>query len=311
MACGLAIILRQSFYLFKRPEEWQVMGDIFDILAYYDEARSLVFDGIASTIEFAVPVLLSKDLDLYESKLRDKPCLSIQGCNVLGNNLFKFVYGTYNDDFTLAVPAMLCIEKVYTHLNLMLQILEKNDQTRYPEDPISVVPEKDLWYRVSVMLYTVCSAPDTEQAKHGYACFQRHIMSIDVSDVTDLIWTNLLTEMVNLQPPIEAEVPRMSAFSVLGQVMIKVLPSLSNRESNWPPLTEITKTFADIAGQNLWAGRKGKYVELYDYTLQTVTYLVKHMSKPEFAGEKRYASWATGHLQGVLDRLGVKEANGR
>ena len=302
MACGLAIILRQSYHLFERPEQWTVIGDAFDILAYYDESRRLVFDGMASTIEFSVPPRITKDLVLYESQLKEKPVLSVGGCQVLINNLVKFIDGTYNEDYSLAVPAMLCIEKTYNHLVLMLQIIEKNDLSRHPEDPITVVPDRTIWYRVTMMLYVVCSAPDTEQSKYGWECFQRHVMSVKVNDLPDERWTNLLTEMVNLQPPIETDVPRMNSFSVLGQVMIKVIPTLTKRQQNWPVLTEITKTFALIADENLYNGPTGAYKPLFDYTLQTVTYLQEAMSKPEFQGEKRYAAWASQHLKEVLDK---------
>ena len=59
------------------------MGDTLDLLARFEVGRSLTFDGIASTIEFAVPQLDTEDLEEYEDKLKEKPSLSLQASSAL------------------------------------------------------------------------------------------------------------------------------------------------------------------------------------------------------------------------------------
>ena len=303
MACGLAIIVRSSYYYFKGQDEWKFLGDTFDDLSNFELARGLVFDGIASTIEYAIPPNPTKDLDAYEAKLKEKPALSIPACNALQRNLFKYIYGAYHKDFSLCVPAMLCLEKVYRHLSLMLLILKKNDKARDPSAPVGTVPDVDLWHRVAVALYSVCGSLDVEASKHGWECFQRVVLSTVVDDVPDEKWIAFLTLISSKYPPVTAEVSRVNTFSVFGQLMIRVLPSLTQRQKNWKPLTDITKNFAVLADENLRDGRSIK--ALFEYTLQTVTFLSNKMASPDFAGDKRYSAWASETLLTVLEKNGA------
>jgi hypothetical protein len=305
MACGLAIIVRSSFYLFKTPDEWKFLGDTFDVLSYFPAARGLVFDGIASTIEAAVPQASSKDLDEYETKLREKPTLSVPGATALQRNLFKYVYGVYQKDFALSVPAMLCLEKLYKHLVKMLMILQRNDMARDPSTPLDSIPDKDLWQRAAVAFYSVCCSTDPESSKLGWECFQRHVLTTDVSQIADEKWIAILNLIIQKQPPIEADVARMNTFSVFGEVMILILPSMTQREKNWKTLTEQTKRFAILANENIQHGRQGEGKPIFDYTVQTLTYLSNEMASPNFGGEKRYCAWASETLLTVLERAGA------
>lgn len=305
MACGLAIILRSSFYLFKTPDEWKFLGDIFDVLSYFPAARGLIFDGIASTIEAAVPQTTSKKLDDYEAKLREKPTLSVPGAIALQRNLFKYVYGVYQKDLSLSVPAMLCLEKVYKHLIKMLMILQKNDKTRDPSTPLDSVPDKDLWQRAAVAFYSVCSSTDPDSSKLGWECFQRHVLLTEVSQIADEKWIAMLNLIIQKQPPIEADVARVNTFSVFGEVMIRILPSMTQREKNWKTLTEQTKRFAILADENIRHGRQGGVKPMFEFTVQTLTYLSNEMVSPDFGGEKRYCAWASESLLTVLERAGA------
>jgi hypothetical protein len=122
MACGMAIILRASFHFFETANEWNFMGDTLDMLANYSSSREFVFDGIASTVEYAVPTERESEEDE-----EDHPQLSIEACNSLSRILIRFVLGFYKGDLTLTVPAMLCLEKLYRFkVELLLQ-----DQARH------------------------------------------------------------------------------------------------------------------------------------------------------------------------------------
>jgi hypothetical protein len=305
MACGLAIILRSSFYFFKTPEEWKFIGDTFDVLANFEGARGLVFDGIASTVEFAVPQTTNGDLDEYEATLREKHTISIPGCSTLQRNLFKYIYGSYENDFSLAVPAMLCLEKTYKHMVQLILILQKKDKTRDPDAPFSSVPDKELWNRAAVAFYSVCRSNDPDASKHGWECFQRHVLTTEVSQIPDEKWILILNLMIDKQPDLTAEVARVNTFSVLGQVIIRVMPSLTHRKENWKVLTEITNKVAALAEENLRYGRQGSVKPMFEYTLQTVTYLSNQMLTDEFGGEKRYSKWASDTLLKVLESVGA------
>ena len=95
MACGLAIILRASFHFFETANEWAFVGDTLDVLAHYKNARVFVFDGIASTVEYAIP---AADAKLNESVENDRPLLSKLACAAIARILIRFVLGFYQND---------------------------------------------------------------------------------------------------------------------------------------------------------------------------------------------------------------------
>jgi len=304
MACGLAIILRSSFFLFQSQDEWKCIGDLFDMLAIYTAARGLVFDGIASTVEFAVPSEAEGgSLKVYSKLLKEKPTLSVVACTTLQRVLFKYIYGAYSGDVSLANPAMACVEKTYKHTVKINQIqhVTKNGGATPPR----LVPDEELWYRVAIAFYSVCKSDDPDASKVGWEYFQRHVMSTETEDVEDEKWVTILQLMVSKQPSLDADVSRVHAFSILGQIIVKVLPSLTQRKSNWKVLTEFTKDVAALAETNLRYGRKGGVKPLFQYTLQTVTFLSNHMASPSFGGEKRYSTWASETFLGVLEKVGA------
>ena len=227
------LVHRSAFYHFKTPDEWKFFGDSFDVLATFKVARSLVFDGIGSTIEFAVPQVLSEDLVAYEGKLREKPSLSLTGSSTLQRNLFKFVYGAYQNDYSLAVPAMLCLEKTYKHMVKLIKLLQRNEMQANGEEYDEAdaapdkVPDKELWQRIAVAFYSVCRSIDPEVSKLGWECYQRHVATVDITSIPDEKWIFVLNLMINKQPPISAESARVNTFSILGQVLVRTLPALT------------------------------------------------------------------------------------
>lgn len=300
MACGLAIILRSSYHLFKPPDDWRFAGDIFDILAVYRNARGLTFDGIASTIEFSVPDLQTEDLEEYEAKLKEKPTLSLMGSSHLQRVLFKLAHGTYEGDRTLAVPALVCIEKTYKHMVQLTLIKQSHED---PDADLESVPDKEVWHKVAVALYSVCRSPDPEVSKQGFEACQRHFVGIFMEEVPDEKWIDVLKIMTTKQPPIASPLSRINTFSLLGQMMVRLFPIMSVREKNWKDLTEITKNAIVIADENMQNSYKGE--PLFNYTVKIVANIYTEMASPNFGGEKRYCAWASDTFKKALEKNGA------
>lgn len=300
MACGIAIIMRSSFHLFKPPDDWRFAGDIFEILATYRIARGFTFDGIASTIEFAVPDLQTEDLEEYETKLKEKPTLSLLASAHLQRVLFKLANGSYDGDRTLSVPAMVCIEKTYKHM-VQLTLIEQNNAD--PDADLDNVPDKELWYKVALALYSVCCHPNHEVSKQGFEACQRHFVGIFMEEIPDEKWIGVLRTMTTLQPPISSPLSRVNTFSLLGQMMVRLFPIMSVREKNWKDLTEITKNAIVISDENMQNSYKGE--PLFNYTVKIVANIYTEMASPNFGGEKRYCAWASDTFKKALEKNGA------
>jgi hypothetical protein len=300
MACGLAIILRGSFQLYKSPDDWRFTGDIFDILAMYKTARGLTFDGIASTIEFAIPDLQTEDLEVYETAVKDKATLSPLATAQLQRVLVKLAQGTYENDSTLAVPALVCLEKTYKHI-VMLSLIKQNHED--PDADLESVPDKEVWYKVALALYSVCCSPDHEVSKQGFEACQRHLIGTFMEEVPDENWIGVLKEMTSKQPPISSPLSRINTFSLLGQMMVRLFPIMSVREKNWKDLTEVTKDAIIIADENMLNSYKGE--PLFNYTVKIVANIYTQMASPDFGGEKRYCSWASDAFKKALAKNGA------
>mmetsp|Transcript_4117 Transcript_4117/g.11878 ORF Transcript_4117/g.11878 Transcript_4117/m.11878 type:complete len:327 (+) Transcript_4117:994-1974(+) len=300
MACGLAIILRSSFQLYKSPDDWRFTGDIFDILAMYKAARGLTFDGIASTIEYAIPEIQTEDLEEYEAKLKEKPTLSLLAASQFQRVLFKLARGFYENDMTLAVPALVCIEKTYKH---MVQLTLIKQSSEDPDADLESVPDKEVWYKVALALYEVCCSPDHEVSKQGFEACQRHFVGIFMEEVPDEKWIGVLKAMTTNQPPISSPLSRINTFSLLGQMMVRLFPIMSVREKNWKDLTEITKNAIIISDENMQNSYRGE--PLFNYTVKIVANIYTQMASPNFGGEKRYCAWASDTFKKALEKNGA------
>jgi hypothetical protein len=299
MACGMAIILRNSFPLFKTPEEWKFMSDTFGVLASFEVGRGVVFDGIASTIEVGIPDLETEDLEEYEEELNEGPSLSLEASNGLLRVLISIAKGTNEEDPSLAVSTMVCIEKLYKHMVQLILIRENNKD---PDADLDSVPDKELWYQVAVGLYYVCSSSNGETSKKGLESCQRHLMSgVFMEEIPDEKWVAVMNTMTSTQPAVIAEMSRVNTLSLLGQMMVRLFPIMTKKEANWQVLTEVTKEVIIIADENMQNGLK----PLYDSTVLIVSNIAKQLVSPNFGGEKRYCKWASDTFIKTLEKNGA------
>lgn len=331
MACGLAIILRASFHFFETPNEWTFMGDTLDMLANYQAARGFVFDGIASTVEYALPsppddvdsthlTAESASTLTFENKEDESsngnsdptehpPPLSKDACVALTRILIRFVLGFYQNDLSLSLPAMLCLEKVYRHLVLLL--VPPEDEKGESKDGVEGacvngrIPDKELWQNVIVSVYSVCRSVDEESSRCGMECYSRLMRETRVDEISDDKWLAILYLMVNKQPPLSADVARANTFAVLGQVLMMVLPPLSHRSENWEDLTDLVQQIAAVSEENLREGRKGSVSLLFQKTVQTVTDCANSMMSEDFDGDKEFSTWASETLLAELEKFGA------
>jgi hypothetical protein len=318
MACGLAIILRASFQYFETPNEWAFMGETFDMLAQHDNARVFVFDGIASTVEYSLSSTDAPcDLDSSATLNGGLPELSIEACTALSKVLFRFILGFYKNDFSLNVPAMLCLEKLYRHkvemiLNdeaILSEGVDGSVEAIDPIDPRCAAPDKALWQNLAVAMYSCCRSTDPEVSQHGCECFQRVILQTSVDQIPDDKWIAVLYLMVNKQPPMVAVESRVNCFSLLGQLLNRVVPELSNHPENRDDLCDLVSSVASLAAENMMHGRKGVAPPLFDTTLQTITYLSNHMMTPEWKGEADFSTWASETFLSELEKVGAAGAS--
>jgi hypothetical protein len=317
MACGLAIILRASYHYFETPNEWAFMGDTLDMLANYSSARLFVFDGIASTVEFALPE--SSDYDDDDGDVGDRPIMLKDATEALARILIRFVLGFYQGDMTLTVPAMLCLEKVYRHkVDLLLQAQapvgtkDENDTAAAKVlDSTTAAPDKDFWQNVAVAVYSVCRSSDSEVSDHGLQCYQRIICTTAVSEIPDEKWIAIMYLMVNKQPPVVADISRANTFDVLGQLMMAVVPELSHRPDNYDDLVDLISQVSGLARENLRdrQGRRGNVSPLFEKTVQIVTYISNYMLTDEWKGEPEFSAWASETLLAELEKVGAAGAS--
>jgi len=267
----------------------------------------LIFDGIASTIEFTLPSSSINNILEYEEKVREKPTLTIPSCATLQRILFMFIYGEYERDYTLAAPAMRCVEKLYKHVVQLMLIEQKNDPIYGKDQELSSVPDVDLWYSISNTFYTVCTNPDEKLSKQGLEACQRHTFVPDMTEIPDSKWTALINTMISKRPPLISVMPRINALSIIAQLMVKLFPSMTTRESNYKVLTDLTKKVVNIADENM-ANRPSPDM-LFDLTVTIVTHLSVQLGSPKFGGDRRYCKWASDTFSKVLEKNGASKAN--
>lgn len=313
MACGFAIIWGSFHAYFKTPEDLNFISDSFDSLASFSLGRGLTFDGIASTIENALPDPSISNILQYEDTVKEKPTLSVAQCAALQSVLFKYIYGAYEGDFSLSVPAMICVEKTYHHMVQLMLIEQKNDPKIDPDLELPSIPDLELWQRVSVAFYSMCNNPDEEISKKGLEGCVRHIFVNDLTEIPDKRWIALFKVMTAKQGPVSASTARVNSLSVTAQLMLKVFPDMSLREDNWEVLTEITKQVAEIAKVNMSRRRVGDRdsEDLFDLTETVVTQLAGQLISPKLGGEKRYCKWASDTFLKLLKKHGaITKSNG-
>ena len=280
---------------------------MFNTLASFQLGRGLIFDGIASTIEYTLPDPSISNILEYEDRVREKATLSIPACTTIQRVLFMYIYGEYEQDYSLAIPAMLCVEKLYKHIVQLVLIDKKNDPSRNPDHELPSVPDMALWCDVSIAFYSLCTNADEEISKQGLEACQRHNFVSDMTEIPDNQWTALISTMINKQPPIFSSMSRINSLSMIARLMVKLFPSMTSRESNWKVLTEFTKKVVIIADENM-ENRRSPDV-FFDLTVTIITHLSVQLGSPKFGGEKRYCKWASDSFSKVLEKNGAAEVN--
>ena len=316
MACGLAIILRTSFQFFETANEWAFMGDTLDSLAQYTTARVFVFDGIASTVEYALSSSGASEEDSNagtSSVNGDAPTLTTEACTCLARILIRFMLGFYQNDLSLSLPAMLCLEKVYGQKVELLvkeqQELQEGSAPANISDPLTKAPDAELWQNYAVAIYSVCRSTDAESSLHAADCYERVILRTAIDQIPDEKWIAIVYLMVNKQPPVVAERSRANAFSLLTKAMGHILPVLSHNPDNKEDLEDLVSSAAGLAGENLRLGRRGRVSPVFEKTRQALTDLSNRMVTDDWKGEKEFSAWASETLLSELEKVGAAGAS--
>lgn len=299
MACGMAIFLSQKFSIVETTTEWSFIGDMLDQLAFFGPGRGFVFDGIANTVESQLtPTSESGD---------NRHILPLEGAQVLAKLLLKFIFGTYQKDMSLCVPAMLCMENLYGHRVVLARSASKVQIDDYsdPDHNLIAVPDEELWKNIAVAYYSVCRQPDPMMSRQGADCFQRFIASTKMSSLPDDTWLTLLHLIVLKQPPVNTEDARVNCCSILAKVLLMSIAHLSGDRNNWEDLSDIVNQMVILVGENLREGRRGTVSPLFESTLQSVTFLSNHMVSEEFTGDAEYGVWVSETLLSELEKVGA------
>jgi len=293
-ACGMAIILRGSFYTFETSEEWDFMGDMLDMLARFGPGRGFVFDGIASTVEYALP---SKPPSGGIS-IRSREFLTADGCLVFCRLLTRYVLGEYEKDLSLSVPAILCLEKVYVHMATL-----KQTATDAPvEKDISFALRKNI----AVSFFSVCCTNDPDASQQALRCFQNFLHCTQVQSMSDDKWIEVLGVFVSSkQPSTEFEASRANTLTIILKTLLKTLLASSSRRENLDDLSDIINQTATLIRENLRGGRRGTERSLFERTVDIATQTVNEIVKEDFGGEEDYCKWASETLVIELEDVGA------
>jgi hypothetical protein len=297
----MAIFLSQKFPMFESDDDWIFVGDMLDRLAHFGPGRGFVFDGIANAVESQMAPSSQKG----DAKVE----LTYGGSVVLSRLLIRFIFGRFENDMSLVVPAMMCLENLYRHMVILKRADADSESDEDEEDSIEEniddVPDKDLWQNVAVAFYSVCRSEDPNVSRQGSDCFQRFVMSTDMKSLPEEKWISILFLIVDKQPPVEAHETRVNTFAILCKVLLMTVGFLSKRKMNWDDLNDIISQTADVAAENLQEGRRGTVSPLFESTLQGVTFLSNHMVSSEFEGNKEYGQWASDTLLDELEKVGA------
>jgi hypothetical protein len=300
LACGMAIILRVSFHFFESVNEWNFIGETLDILAHFTISREFVFDGIASTVEFAIP-----NPKEYEYIEENRPTIPVEACESISRLLIRFTLGFYKGDLSLTVPAMMCLEKVYRYKSEQMQLVDHSLSSELdPMDSIFAAPDKEFWQNVAVAIYSCCRSADPEVSRHGVECFRRLILQAGVDQIPVDKWISIMNLMLNKQPPLTAATSRGNAFTLIGHTISHILPHLSKMGELRNDLEDMVKQVAALMSENLQQSCNGGSSSCFEDTLQTATYLANHMVSEEWQGDPSFSSWASEIILTELERSG-------
>jgi golgi-specific brefeldin A-resistance guanine nucleotide exchange factor 1 len=299
MACGMAIFVSQKFGILDTASEWVFIGDMLDQLAFFGPGRGFIFDGIANIVESQ----LSHDNQNKEAKA----VLCIEGSQVLAKLLLRFIFGTYEKDMSLCIPAMLCLESLYSHITSIGHGKGDNtfEESAASDASVIKVTDQELWKNMAVAYYSVCRQPDPVISCQGMDCFQRLIASTKMSALPDDTWLTLLHLIVLKQPPVTSGEARVNCCSIMAKILLMSIAHLSGDKGNWEDLTDIVNQMVILVGENLNEGRRGLATPLFESTLQSITFVSNHLVSEEFTGDPEYGAWVSDTLLSELEKVGV------
>ena len=225
LGCGMAIILRSSFYHIPNTHKsWSLMYDLLRMTASCSQqGRGFVFDGISSTIEFAC-----SSNENYK--------IPSEGCAALITLLCNFISGTYDDvetaPFSASSPhcehAMVCLESAFRHL--------------YAELPTS--NHEILWKQIVLSLYNCCyssaqlaSSPQLI-TRQGYQILHQFLFTtIPTNHVSDGAWLEILktlsSSLKEIQPTSANIIfSNMKTLDLISRMLLLLLPQLSQQKQN-------------------------------------------------------------------------------
>jgi len=320
MACGLAIIVRSSYQHFDSHNDWTLLGDTLDMLAHYRNSRVFVFDGIASVVEYT---LVDEEEERKKKKKKRKskskeleeipevpttqkpkpPQLTKAASDALCKIMMRFVLGFYQNDTTFSVPGLLCLEKLYGHICVLLEKRKRQQSgntTTTTTDTADQHPSPDLWQNVTVAIYSVVRHADYTASKQGLKSFGRIVTGIPVYRLPAEQWINVLFLLVHKQPTsIDA---KSHACMALGQLTAHVLPVLSHDETFRDDLDDFVEQWTGLMREYL---RSDRTLTLFAKTLQTVTYLSNHMVSDEWNGDRLWSTHVSETLLSELEQVGA------
>jgi hypothetical protein len=217
----------------------------------------------------------------------------------------------------LSVPAMLCLEKLYRRkVEILLAPQSSDDSTddtkplsTSPEDLIGTVPDKELWQNVVVAIYSVCRSTDPDASTEATQCYRRLVLRTGVDEIAVDKWITILYLMVNKQPPIVSEVSRANTFSLLGQLMLRLLSKMSHMAEYREDLEELIVQYAALAEENITvsiesrnrSGHQGRKSVMFDKTMQTLTFIGNHIMSDEWDGAREFSLWMNETLMHPME----------
>jgi hypothetical protein len=200
-------------------------------------------------------------------------------------------------------------------------------------DIVSNAPDPELWQNVAVAIYSVCRSPDPEASTIATKCFRRLVVRTDIHQIECSVWVTMLYLMVHKQPTAISEVSRANTFSVLGQLMLRIVPSLSHRAEYREDMEEFILQFAALAEENIQSSlssnhschnrehnehshhRRGVATVttsiMLDKTVQTLTYICNHILSDGWNGDREFSVWMNEILLTPLEMASHVTNNGR
>ena len=303
LGCGIAIILRGTYLQFETAEEWNVVKNLLDTSAKYKSGRVFVFDGIASCIENSIP----NGSEFDSSRRKEDTEMSTHCATSFVELLCKFASGAYENDMSLSLPAMFCLEKVYNYL--CHGVTRKMNPQEEKKETYS--PDHKLWENSLEAYVSVSISTEAHTAKKGVESLQRFLLSTKIESIPGESWLKVLDLLSSQLPPVELVPVRTKYFDLLTRMILIHVPLLCKEKQKQDQLTTIIHRVAASISENLSVGRQGTVSTLFESTVQLVTNLSNVLLLPEFVAEEKFNEWAGNTLFEELEKVGAGGGSAR